>query len=179
MFDFMEIGWPIFDRGVRLVSLKKSLSLKKQKLDLSPQSLEHQMICDTYNDLIYEYNEMICYLGYVLLFGVAAPLTPFIVLVFAYIEKYFDTYKIFFLVRVELVSMSKGLEIYNVISVPILTLLPLIGLVLTTFPSGTSEEFIYLFSAATDNFNFSNFSTASDSLKLVKSGTLTSLVQLQ
>ena len=33
---------------------------------------------------------MICYLGYVLLFGVAAPLTPFIVLVFAYIEKYFD-----------------------------------------------------------------------------------------
>ena len=115
MFDFMEIGWPIFDRGVRLVSLKKSLSLKKQKLDLSPQSLEHQMICDTYNDLIYEYNEMICYLGYVLLFGVAAPLTPFIVLVFAYIEKYFDTYKIFFLVRVELVSMSKGLEIYNVI----------------------------------------------------------------
>mgnify|MGYP002524330321 CR=1 FL=1 len=71
------------------------------------------MILDEYFEMIYEYSEIIVNLGYLLLFGVVAPLVPLLVLLLVYAEKFFDTYKIFFLVRVKFLNRSNGINIYN------------------------------------------------------------------
>ena len=103
--------------------LKKKLEIKGIQLNednenneistLSPHSIDHQMILDEYYDMIYEYSEIILDLGYLLIFGVVAPLVPILVLLLVYVEKFFDTYKIFFLSRVKLLDKSNGLHIYN------------------------------------------------------------------
>ena len=101
---------------------KKKLEIKGIRLGenvdetnspLSPHSIDHQMILDEYTVMIYEYTEIILDLGYLLLFGVIAPLVPLLVLLLVYTEKFFDTYKIFFLARVKLLDKSTGLNIYN------------------------------------------------------------------
>ena len=111
--NFLEIGLPIFHQGARMIALKKKLEIKGIKLGqsnednisaLSPHSIDHQMILDEYTEMISEYSEILVDLGYLLLFGVVAPLVPFLVLLLVYTEKFFDSYKIFFLSRVKLLE---------------------------------------------------------------------------
>ena len=96
--NFLEIGLPIFHQGARMIALKKKLEIKGIKIGqsnednisaLSPHSIDHQMILD-------EYTEMIS-------------------LLLVYTEKFFDSYKIFFLSRVKLLDQSNGLNIYNTV----------------------------------------------------------------
>ena len=121
--NFVEIGMPLFNKGARMIALKKKLEIKgiqfnesdenNELTTLSPHSIDHQMILDEYTNTIYEYSEIITDLGYLLIFGVVAPLVPLLVLLLVYVEKFFDTYKIFFLSRVKLLDKSNGLNIYN------------------------------------------------------------------
>ena len=118
--NFLEIGLPIFHQGARMIALKKKLEIKGQSNEdnisaLSPHSIDHQMILDEYTEMISEYSEILVDLGYLLLFGVVAPLVPFLVLLLVYTEKFFDSYKIFFLSRVKLLDQSNGLNIYNTV----------------------------------------------------------------
>ena len=122
--NFLEIGMPIFHQGARMIALKKKLEIKGIKIGqsnednisaLSPHSIDHQMILDEYTEMISEYSEILVDLGYLLLFGVVAPLVPFLVLLLVYTEKFFDSYKIFFLSRVKLLDQSNGLNIYNTV----------------------------------------------------------------
>ena len=122
--NFLEIGLPIFHQGARMIALKKKLEIKGIKIGqsnednisaLSPHSIDHQMILDEYTEMISEYSEILVDLGYLLLFGVVAPLVPFLVLLLVYTEKFFDSYKIFFLSRVKLLDQSNGLNIYNTV----------------------------------------------------------------
>ena len=121
--NFLEIGMPLFNKGARMIALKKKLEIKGIRLGesdtdetnahLSPHSIDHQMILDEYTEMISEYSEIMLDLGYLLLFGVVAPLVPVLVLLLVYAEKFFDTYKLFFLTRVKLLDRSNGLNIYN------------------------------------------------------------------
>ena len=122
--NFLEIGMPIFHQGARMIALKKKLEIKGIKIGqsnednlpaLSPHSIDHQMILDEYTEMVSEYSEILVDLGYLLLFGVVAPLVPFLVLLLVYTEKFFDSYKIFFLSRVKLLDQSNGLNIYNTV----------------------------------------------------------------
>ena len=122
--NFLEIGMPLFHQGARMIALKKKLEIKGIKLGqnneedtsaLSPHSIDHQMILDEYTDMVGEYSEILVDLGYLLLFGVVAPLVPVLVLLLVYTEKFFDSYKIFFLSRVKLLDQSNGLNIYNTV----------------------------------------------------------------
>ena len=124
-FNVMEIGWPIYSQYKKSQEIKK---LKEQhniinsfeyegstRFDVVPHSLEHQLMCDSFDDLITDYSEVLINFGYVCLFGVSAPLTPIIVFCLLYLEKFVDTFKMFFLVRMELLDGSTGIEIYNTI----------------------------------------------------------------
>ena len=121
--NFIEIGMPLFKKGARMIALKIKLEIKGIKIiegetnetttALSPHSIDHQMILDEYTEMISEYSEIILDLGYLLLFGVVAPLVPALVLLLIYEEKFFDAYKLFFLARVKLLDRSTGLNVYN------------------------------------------------------------------
>ena len=123
--NFLEIGMPLFNKGARMIALKKKLEIKGIRLGesdtdetnthLSPHSIDHQMILEEYTEMISEYSEIMLDLGYLLLFGVVAPLVPVLVLLLVYAEKFFDTYKLFFLTRVKLLDRSNGLNIYNIV----------------------------------------------------------------
>ncbi|MCQ2817650.1 MAG: anoctamin [archaeon] len=84
-----------------------------KKYVLKPHSLEHQLVCESYDDCSEEYSEMLIQFGFVTLFTVAEPLTPIIVFFLMYIEKFVDTFKLFFLVRMDIIEQGTGLEIYN------------------------------------------------------------------
>ena len=111
IFDFWELGRPILKQKGKIFRLKEKLS----KDDIKPYSLEHQMICNEYNVVLFEYSEMIINIGYVFLFAGIAPLVPVFIFLLGYIERSFDTYKIFFLERVGIINQSNGIEIYNTI----------------------------------------------------------------
>jgi hypothetical protein len=104
--------------------------------DFEPQSVEHQIICEEVDSLISEYNELIILFGYVCFFASAAPLTPALILVVAYVEKYTDIYKFYHLSRVSIIEGSTGIEIYNTIfkSFYFIGMLTNIALVLFTNP---------------------------------------------
>ena len=122
--NFLEIGMPLFHQGARMIALKKKLEIKGIKLgennnedlsNLSPHSIDHQMILDEYVGMVGEYSEILVNLGYLLIFGVVAPLVPLLVLLLTYTEKFFDSYKIFFLSRVKMLDQSNGLNVYKTI----------------------------------------------------------------
>ena len=117
LLNIWEIGFPIITKGARMVSLQQKMSQIKLGITstISPHSLEQQMLLDDYPTLIYEYSEVITYIGFVFLFSVVAPLVPFLVLILLYAEKMFDTYKLFFLERVKMIEECNGLQIYNTI----------------------------------------------------------------
>ena len=121
--NFKEIGLPLFFKGARMIALKKKLEIKGIKFTegvsdesnsaLSPHSIDHQIILNEYTDMVDEYSEIILDLGYLLIFGVIAPLVPVLVMLLIYAEKFFDSYKIFFLCRVKFLNKSTGLNVYN------------------------------------------------------------------
>ena len=111
VFDFWELGKPILKQNSKLFELKQQLSGH----DIVPHSLEHQMICTEYNMVLYEYSEMLINIGCVFLFAGIAPLVPVFVFLLGYLEKCFDTYKIFFLERVQIITQSNGIEMHNTI----------------------------------------------------------------
>ena len=111
IFDFWELGRPIIKQKSKIFRLKQELS----KEEIKPYSLEHQMICNEYNLVLFEYSEMIINIGYVFLFAGIAPLVPVFIFLLGYLERAFDTYKIFFLERVNIINQSNGIEIYNTI----------------------------------------------------------------
>ena len=112
IFDIIETYIHIFVQNAAIASFKKQIN-KEHLNDIIPHSIEHQIMCNNYDDLIFEYSEMIILFGIVLLFGVGAPLSPLVIFILAYLEKFFDSYKIFFLVRVNILDKSLGIEIYN------------------------------------------------------------------
>ena len=85
--------------------------------DLKVDSIYYQSIIDEYDTLLYDYLELLILFGYVMLFSVAAPLTPLIVFLLFYIERFVDSYKFFYLQRVTIISQSKGIEYYKYILV--------------------------------------------------------------
>ena len=107
-FNLYEIGYPLIRLKLRLRSYKKHNALTPMI-----HSVHYQLNCEGYKTLIYEYNERLISFGFVVLFSVAAPLTPFFVCILTYLENYVDLYKIFNLLRVELIEGSSGIEIYN------------------------------------------------------------------
>ena len=121
--NFKELRKPLLDKGIRMIALKKKLAVdgillgeqnsNEANSPLSPHSIDHQMILNEINDIRSEYSEIILDLGYLLLFGVVAPLVPILVLLLVYTEKFFDAYKFFFLSRIKLLDKSNGLNIYN------------------------------------------------------------------
>lgn len=111
IFDFWELGRPILKQKSKLMNLSQQLS----GTDIVPHSLEHQMICNEYNMVLYEYSEMLINIGYVFLFAGIAPLVPVFIFLLGYLERCFDTYKIFFLERVRIINQSNGIEMYNTI----------------------------------------------------------------
>ena len=122
-FNAMEIGLPFINQYLKSKELKRKKQQNEilnsidydgaSKYDIIPHSLEHQLMCDSYDDLISDYSEVLINFGYVCLFGVSAPLTPIIVFALLYIEKFVDTFKMFFLYRMEIIDGSTGIEIYN------------------------------------------------------------------
>jgi hypothetical protein len=111
IFDFWELGRPILKQQTKLFNLKRQL----QDRDILPHSLEHQMICNEYSYVLFEYSEMLINIGYVFLFAGIAPLVPVFIFLLGYLERCFDTYKIFFLERVQIINQSNGIEMYNTI----------------------------------------------------------------
>ena len=111
IFDFWELGRPIIKQQSKIFRLKKQLN----KDEIKPYSIEHQMICNEYNMILFEYSEMLINIGYVFLFAGIAPLVPVFIFLLGYLERGFDTYKIFFLERVNIISQSNGIEMYNTI----------------------------------------------------------------
>jgi hypothetical protein len=107
-----------------------------EDIQIVPHSIEHQIICDEVDSLIDEYNELVILFGYVCFFGVAAPLTPTIIFLLTYLEKYTDSYKLFYLCRLAIVEGSPGIEIYNLIFrvFYFIGMLTNIGIVLFTNP---------------------------------------------
>lgn len=103
-FNFYEIGWPW---------LRYKSRLRESVCRPPIHSIDHQLICEGYNTLIYEYNERMINFGFVCLFTVAAPFTPAIVLIFTFLENFFDLYKMFNLLRIETIEGSSGIGIYN------------------------------------------------------------------
>ena len=111
IFDFWELGRPILKQKSKLFNLKQQLSYT----EIVPHSLEHQMLCNQYNMVLFEYSEMLINIGYVFLFAGIAPLVPVFIFLLGYLERCFDTYKIFFLERIQIISQSNGIEMYNTI----------------------------------------------------------------
>ena len=109
-FDFMEIGIPFLTQRARKLIVKKNINK-----DIIIHNLEHQMISDSYDNIMVEYSKIIIHFGYIIFFSVASPLTPLFVFLLIYFERLCDTYKIFYLERVSFIGMSIGLEIFNTI----------------------------------------------------------------
>ena len=110
LFDLIEIGIPFLKQRARKLILKKNINK-----EIIIHNLEHQMISDSYDNIMFEYSKLIIHLGYVIFFSVASPLTPILVFFLIYFERICDTYKIFYLQRVSFIGMSIGLEIFNTI----------------------------------------------------------------
>ena len=111
VFDFWELGRPILKQRTKLFNLKKQLN----GVDIKPHSIEHQMLCNDYNLILFEYSEMLINIGYLFLFAGIAPMVPVFIFLLGYMERCFDTYKLFFLERVQIIKQSNGIEMYNTI----------------------------------------------------------------
>jgi len=126
---------------------KRSLREKyKRDLDFTPHSVHHQIVSSEYDSVRDDYNEMIIQFGYLMFFSVVAPLTPLICLVLTYLEKFVDTYKLFYLERVTIINGANGIGIYNYLFKIwyFIGMTTNIGLILfTNFPDSTGHAWRY------------------------------------
>ena len=119
------------------------------------QSIEHQLICTPKNNLINEFTQKMIRFGFVCLFSVGAPLTPLFVLIINIIESFADIYKLFNLLRVEIIDGSSGIGIYNTIFRNIYFIGTLINVSLILFTSPKLARLdLYLQKEITNNDDF-------------------------
>jgi hypothetical protein len=73
-----------------------SLNLKKNiNKDIIIHNLEHQMISDSYDNIMVEYSKIIIHFGYIIFFSVASPLTPLFVFCLFILKDYVILIKYF------------------------------------------------------------------------------------
>ena len=120
LLNFVEVGIPFILYKYREWKYKKNIEAKYSSYEsqaiirsIVPHSVVHQMLIDQAENMIYEYNEIIILFGYVCLFSVSAPLTPFLIILLLWMENNGDILKMFFLVRIENLEQSIGIGIYN------------------------------------------------------------------
>ena len=96
-------------------------------------------------NLIKYYNEIILLFGFVCLFSVAAPLTPFIIFILVWTFKLTSTYNIYNLKRFESVETTNSIGIYNKLlkTVLFLGMLTNVGIVLFSFPLVLGDDLYY------------------------------------
>ena len=85
------------------------------KITVEPYSLDYQNLCEDYTTTMAEYIEVMILFGYICLFSVPCPLTPLIVMILLYFEKFVDAVKLFFLSRNTLLERADGIEIFRLI----------------------------------------------------------------
>ena len=113
--NLVEIGVPLlrmFWRKKKWIENTKALT-KGEQVSIELHSPEYQMLCENYSSIMDEYTELVVLFGYVTFFSVACPLTPLLVFLLIYVEKFVDTYKFFFLTRITIIEGTNGIEIYN------------------------------------------------------------------
>ena len=85
--------------------------INEEKVEI--QSLEHQIMISSTDNLNIEYNDIINQFGFACLFSIAAPLTPLIIFLLSLVCRLTNYYKFVHLKRVEILDESKGISIYN------------------------------------------------------------------
>ena len=152
IFTSIGIIYPFIIKCFRnLFGKTKKKILKKNH----NQSIEHQIICTPKNNLIYEFTQKMIRFGFVCLFSVGAPLTPLFVLIINFIESFADIYKLFNLLRVEIIDGSSGIGIYNTIFKNIYFIGTLINVSLVLFTSPKLARLdLYLQKEITNNDDF-------------------------
>ena len=85
--------------------------INEEKVEI--QSLEHQIMISSADNLYLEYNDIINQFGYACLFCIAAPLTPLIIFLLSLFCRLTNYYKFVHLKRVEILDESKGISFYN------------------------------------------------------------------
>ena len=85
--------------------------INEEKVEI--QSLEHQIMISSADNLYLEYNDIINQFGYACLFCIAAPLTPLIIFLLSLVCRLTNYYKFVHLKRVEILDESKGISFYN------------------------------------------------------------------
>ena len=151
-FDLVEIAMPIMWYYINLYTYLKKIEKSGGSTDgivIKPYSMTHQLLCVEYNNLIYEYNEMIILFGYMSLFGVTAPFAPLIILILVWIEKIFDVGKLFFLQRVQIIHQATGISIYNnlIITLMFIGMLTNSGIILFSQKKGIDKEIMFKLAA--------------------------------
>jgi hypothetical protein len=111
-FNLVEIGLPFMMDIINRRAYQKNYPEGKE-IDFTPHGIHHQKIAEEFSTLRDDYNEMVIQFGYLTFFSVAAPITPLICFVLTYIEKFVDSYKIFFLHRVTIIDQANGIGLYN------------------------------------------------------------------
>lgn len=85
--------------------------INEEKVEI--QSLEHQIMISSTDNLNIEYNDIINQFGFACLFSIAAPLTPLIIFLLSLVCRLTNYYKFVHLKRVEILDESKGISFYN------------------------------------------------------------------
>ena len=100
LLNFVEVGIPFILYKYREWKYKKNIEAKYSSYEsqaiirsIVPHSVVHQMLIDQAENMIYEYNEIIILFGYVCLFSVSAPLTPFLIILLLWMENNGDILK--------------------------------------------------------------------------------------
>ena len=115
--NIVEIGLPYLMMMYRSYSYKEECKLITGGKEISPvlHSLEYQNLCEEYNTTMNDYIELVISFGYVSLFSVVCPLTPFLVILLLFLERGVDTFKLVFLNRVTAINTADGIEVFSLI----------------------------------------------------------------
>jgi len=115
--NLVELGSPYLMMLYQKMKYIKNTTLVTggKHVTCEPYSLEYQQLCNEYNTTMSDYIEIIILFGYVSLFSVACPLTPVIVMILLFCEKFVDTCKLLFLSRVTLLERADGIEVFRTI----------------------------------------------------------------
>lgn len=123
----VEIGVPFAMMAVRKYLYLKGLYIveeEKKEITFEPHTVRQQLVADQYDGQMYEYNEIVIMFGYVVFFSICCPLTPLIVFFLLLTEKVVDSYKLFYLLKVNSIAGCKGIGVYN----SILTVIYFLGM---------------------------------------------------
>lgn len=120
----VNLGINLFDLAYPYFLIKyRSSKYKEQckkvhgsyKFELKPNSLEYSSFCEEYCTTMGDYTKTVIEFGFVALYGVVCPLTPLLVCLLLYIQRFLDAYKVFYLSRVTFISKANGVEVFRLI----------------------------------------------------------------